>query len=360
MLETLSQLGKLHCVNACMHAGITALDLAHTPCSDQDVAAALAKLPRLASLRLDNCRKLSSDITSTVFSNAQSQLHTLCLQRCFQVIPATLVHALATASGPNSSLATLTLSHIHFEGPLPSCSIPLDLSTTTRNKKTSKKAASSSAGSSNATRIDATSSAGGRNTNCKDVDSQPVQPDKAQQDLQALERPHLIPSAPTPPAPGLRYTMHGSSLRFLALSCCDGLTLSHLTTVAMYAPRLQVLLLGGTTLNLPQPPAAGPAPAGPPEPPHAADSAAAGAGPAEDPAVAARQAQQQEWAVFGAISALARRTRAALEHEAAVEAAEAAEEGAEAGAATDDAPGTARGEYGAARRPLSTLPMCAV
>lgn len=334
-----------------LHAGITALDLAHTPCSDGDVAEALTKLPHLASLRLDNCRKLSSSICTTVFSHTHTHLHTLCLQRCFQVTPGTLVHALAAATTPGSSLATLTFSHIHFEGPLPPPNITLPGHTTAHQTQSSKNAVKSFASHSNSV------------PESEAVETNLSQPRHQRPPAATAETHTQSPSPslsqtthpqppPTPP-PVSEHLLQASSLRVLALSCCDGLALGHLAAVAHCAPQLEVLLLGGTALAPPQPHAA------------AASASAAAAPPQTDattaavPAAAAVPlASWQERAVFAGIEALVQRTRAALEHEAAVAEAKAAEQaGAHpCGEGQATVPCT---DHGAARRPLSTLSMCA-
>lgn len=288
-----------------------------------------------------------------MFSHTQTHLHTLCLQRCFQVTPGTLAHALAAAISPGSSLATLTFSHIHFEGPLPLPSLTLAGLTTARQKKASKRAATSLAFHSSTV------------SEIQDVDQMLSQPRHhrtptatAEAHVQSPPPSQATPHLPPPPAPGSGYLQQASSLRVLALSCCDGLALGHLATIARYAPQLEVLLLGGTALTPPQPheAAAAAAVAAPPQ----ADAAAVCA------AAAVRRASQRERAVFAGIEALVKRTRAALELDAAVAAAKAAEEE-DAGRGDAEALPHAGGQavvscpdHVAARRPLSTLSMCAL
>lgn len=324
-------------MTAPLRAGITALDIAHTPCSDADVACTIARLPRLQSLRLDNCRKLSASICVTVFSQAHCRLHTLCLQRCFQVTSATLVDALTAAQQPNSELVTLTLSHIHFLGPLISLHKPHDTASLQVCLETSD---TKSAGPGNGPADDAV----------PQVDSVAVAAaaGHTQNSVNTAVKPPDSPALPLPqPLPLPRRSesampLQGSSLRVLALSCCDELGLAHLASIASCTPALRVLLLGGTAMALP----VATAPAVRPWRPASAT---------REPA--ALTVYRQERAVLAAVEKLVQRMWAALVHEDAVAAAETAGNAAHAGPAAEE-PSVVEAGADGTRRPVSAISMC--
>ena len=90
-------------------AGILHLDVSNTLCLDSHIALAASQLKHLVTLTANHCRKLTSQVSSVVFDK---QLQHVCLQRCFQLTKDTLLQGLHSGRMENSSILTLTFSHL--------------------------------------------------------------------------------------------------------------------------------------------------------------------------------------------------------------------------------------------------------
>jgi hypothetical protein len=186
----------------CACAGITRLDISHTPVVDAHIELAVAELVSLRTLIADHCRKLSPDVACSLplqqpmvsgqsppSPNAVGIVH-LSLQRCFQLSLLTLLFFLRSCRVPNSSLKALALSHIdlqHWSKYKPE--VPL--------------------------------------TYILAID-------------ESVNGP-LCPSI-TP----ICSHVSTSSLRLLALHCCSHMSAAALRGIALATPQLEILLLGGS------------------------------------------------------------------------------------------------------------------
>lgn len=92
------------------------LDVSNTLCLNSHIAMA-TKLEHLATLTANHCRKLTADVGDVVFNQKNAQLKHVCLQRCFQLTKGTLEHGLMSAKTRNSTIETLTYSHLDLRAP---------------------------------------------------------------------------------------------------------------------------------------------------------------------------------------------------------------------------------------------------
>ena len=177
-------------------AGTAELDLRGCPLEDRDVAAAAAALPRLASLHLSGCKKLTPGLLAGGLLRRPA-LRTVTLQRCFQLTSGALTDVLAAAGAPGSRLACAALSHLSLAD-WPEAAAP---------------AAAAAAGAAGSEVPAATAPA-------------------------PATRPAAAAARGPPPAGGLR---------MLALQNCTKLGHGALAALADACPSLEALMLGGTS-----------------------------------------------------------------------------------------------------------------
>ncbi|PSC75657.1 serine threonine-phosphatase 6 regulatory ankyrin repeat subunit A [Micractinium conductrix] len=176
--------------------GTAELDLRGCPLEDRDVAAAAAALPRLASLHLSGCKKLTPGLLAGGLLRRPA-LRTVTLQRCFQLTSGALTDVLAAAGAPGSRLACAALSHLSLAD-WPEAAAP---------------AAAAAAGAAGSEVPAATAPA-------------------------PATRPAAAAARGPPPAGGLR---------MLALQNCTKLGHGALAALADACPSLEALMLGGTS-----------------------------------------------------------------------------------------------------------------
>eukprot|EP00887_Chlorella_sp_A99_P000937 scaffold5.g937.t1 len=94
--------------------GTEALDLRGQVLEDGDVQRLLVALPRLASLQLSACKKLTPGVVAPLAARAGT-LRMLALQRCYQQRPSALTQLLDAARRPGASLHAVVLSHLNLQ-----------------------------------------------------------------------------------------------------------------------------------------------------------------------------------------------------------------------------------------------------
>lgn len=188
----------------CRHfKGVQMLDLSNTLVDDADISIAVEECPELQVLKLAGCRKLTSVGEALLAPDTGTRLEFLSLQRCFQTKDSALDELLEAAVTSKQSLQCIALSHLQLQQWPAAASQP------------SAQAAKDS-----------------------DQDSLPSSPDRV---LEVLHD-SICPAASA---------LAGSSLQALALHNCHGITPAGLQAVAAACPQLQMLFLGGSTLQVP-------------------------------------------------------------------------------------------------------------
>jgi hypothetical protein len=94
-------------------SGLALLDLSGTSAEDTDVLNVTLNLKKLQVLNLSGCKKLSSKLCEALITAVRSScLHTLNLQRCFQLNKASLHTILVECARNTSSLTSVFFSHL--------------------------------------------------------------------------------------------------------------------------------------------------------------------------------------------------------------------------------------------------------
>jgi hypothetical protein len=105
--------------------GAAELDARGLELGDGDVQAALAELPSLQVLHLSGCKKLTPALPAALAQSPPRQLHSITLQRCFQLTAGALSDVLAAAARPGACLSSAALSHLSLGAwPGPGASLP--------------------------------------------------------------------------------------------------------------------------------------------------------------------------------------------------------------------------------------------
>ena len=245
--------------------GMAGLDLSGAPVRDADLAAALKALPRLVTVNLHRCQKLSPHVLAACLlaggdgSHPPPHLACLGVTRCFQLSASALVHALAwAASVPVVPLTpaprdarplappprAIALSHLNLESfpaPPPDPEAPA--------AATLAAAVAAAEGGGWVDQVAADAAAGALAYGDAGVGAAALAVAVGGAPPPALPAPFSAPPTSTIP-PTLR---PAPALRVLALHNCR-LTPAGLTAIAASCPALEFLALGGSTLALPPTP----------------------------------------------------------------------------------------------------------
>ncbi|KAL6756845.1 hypothetical protein V8C86DRAFT_3096329 [Haematococcus lacustris] len=203
--------------------GTVQLDLANQSLGDAAAASLLLRLPRLTCLDLSGCKRLTQALTLHLSLTPPARLACLALQRCFQLDSSALTHLLQAAAAGRLPLRCLALSHLDME----------DWPTAA--------AAPASAAANAPTPLPAPTST---------LTPTPT-PTSGAIPSTSRHRAGRVTLELTMPAQ--QHTTQATEQLVLALTNCTRLSLSSLAVLAQVCPRLQLLLLGGSTWCPPPP-----------------------------------------------------------------------------------------------------------
>lgn len=240
------------------------------------MAQLVARLPRLRTLLLSGCKKLTAAASKSVFplprpaggqaGSAAPQLATVVMQRCFQLTPEALTDALlaGVAARPGScGLAAVALSHLDLRSwPQPGAPLLVLLVRQAQQAAGGSEAAVGAPARPDDAPLAATGPVQDEAASPAEAaaDLRPSAPAPAGDAAADLRPPTPAPagdarataSGPLPLPPNLAQLASASprGLRLLALHNCTGVTITALQALARACPRLEALFLGGSGLAL--------------------------------------------------------------------------------------------------------------